>query len=59
MHIRTATMDDLDAVTAVEAACFPAAEAAPTLCWPMASPGYGGVCGGGILFSSGRRTAAW
>ena len=28
MHIRTATMDDLDAVTAVEAACFPAAEAA-------------------------------
>ena len=28
MHIRTATMDDLDAVTAVEAAGFPAAEAA-------------------------------
>ncbi len=28
MHIRTATMDDLDAVMAVEAACFPAAEAA-------------------------------
>lgn len=28
MHIRTATMDDLAAVTAVEAACFPAAEAA-------------------------------
>lgn len=28
MHIRTATMEDLDAVTAVEAACFPAAEAA-------------------------------
>lgn len=28
MHIRTATMDDLGAVTAVEAACFPAAEAA-------------------------------
>lgn len=28
MHIRTATMDDLDAVTAVEAACFPVAEAA-------------------------------
>lgn len=28
MHIRTATMKDLDAVTAVEAACFPAAEAA-------------------------------
>ena len=28
MHIRTATMDDLDAVTAVEAACFPPAEAA-------------------------------
>lgn len=28
MHIRTATMADLDAVTAVEAACFPAAEAA-------------------------------
>jgi GNAT superfamily N-acetyltransferase len=28
MKIRTATMNDLDAVTAVEAACFPAAEAA-------------------------------
>lgn len=28
MNIRTATMADLDAVTAVEAACFPAAEAA-------------------------------
>lgn len=28
MHIRTATMEDLAAVTAVEAACFPAAEAA-------------------------------
>ena len=28
MHIRTATMADLTAVTAVEAACFPAAEAA-------------------------------
>lgn len=28
MHVRTATMEDLDAVTAVEAACFPAAEAA-------------------------------
>lgn len=28
MQIRTATMEDLDAVTAVEAACFPAAEAA-------------------------------
>ena len=28
MHIRTATMDDLDAVTAVEAACVPPAEAA-------------------------------
>ena len=28
MHIRTATIEDLDAVTAVEAACFPAAEAA-------------------------------
>lgn len=28
MHIRTATMEDLDAVTAVEAACFPVAEAA-------------------------------
>ena len=28
MHIRTATMVDLAAVTAVEAACFPAAEAA-------------------------------
>lgn len=28
MHIRTATMEDLEAVTAVEAACFPAAEAA-------------------------------
>ena len=28
MHIRTATMADLAAVTAVEAACFPAAEAA-------------------------------
>ena len=28
MEIRTATMDDLDAVAAVEAACFPAAEAA-------------------------------
>ena len=28
MQIRTATMADLDAVTAVEAACFPAAEAA-------------------------------
>ena len=26
--IRTATLDDLDAVAAVEAACFPAAEAA-------------------------------
>lgn len=28
MEIRKATMDDLDAVTAVEAECFPAAEAA-------------------------------
>ena len=28
MHIRTATMADLAAITAVEAACFPAAEAA-------------------------------
>ena len=28
MRIRTATMADLAAVTAVEAACFPAAEAA-------------------------------
>ncbi len=28
MRIRTATMEDLTAVTAVEAACFPAAEAA-------------------------------
>lgn len=28
MRIRTATPDDLEAVTAVEAACFPAAEAA-------------------------------
>lgn len=28
MHIRTATMEDLEAVTAVEATCFPAAEAA-------------------------------
>ena len=28
MHIRTATMADLAAVTAVEAACFPVAEAA-------------------------------
>ncbi len=28
MEIRTATIKDLDAVTAVEAACFPAAEAA-------------------------------
>ena len=26
MNIRTATLNDLDAVTAVEAACFPAAE---------------------------------
>lgn len=29
MNIRTATMADLDALTAIEAACFPAAEAAP------------------------------
>lgn len=29
MTIRTATLNDLDAVTAVEAACFPPAEAAP------------------------------
>jgi len=28
MTIRTATMDDLGALTAVEAACFPPAEAA-------------------------------
>ena len=28
MNIRTATLDDLKAVAAVEAACFPAAEAA-------------------------------
>lgn len=28
MHIRTATMNDLQALAAVEAACFPAAEAA-------------------------------
>ncbi len=28
MYIRTASMEDLDAVTAIEAACFPAAEAA-------------------------------
>ncbi len=28
MNIRTATMDDLQAVAAVEAECFPAAEAA-------------------------------
>ena len=28
MHIRTAAMADLDAITAIEAACFPAAEAA-------------------------------
>ena len=29
MTIQTATMNDLDAITAVEAKCFPAAEAAP------------------------------
>ena len=29
MNIRTATLEDLQAVTAVEAACFPPAEAAP------------------------------
>jgi ribosomal protein S18 acetylase RimI-like enzyme len=29
MQIRTATMEDLDRITALEAACFPAAEAAP------------------------------
>ena len=29
MKIRTATLQDLAAVTALEAACFPAAEAAP------------------------------
>ena len=28
MEIRKATMDDLQAIAAVEAACFPAAEAA-------------------------------
>ena len=28
MKIRTATMDDLDSITAVEAACFPPEEAA-------------------------------
>ena len=28
MHIRTATMEDLAVLTAIEAACFPAAEAA-------------------------------
>lgn len=28
MNIRTATLDDLEAITAVEAACFPVAEAA-------------------------------
>ena len=28
MTIRTAAMDDLEAITAVEAECFPAAEAA-------------------------------
>ena len=28
MHIRTAAMADLDTITAIEAACFPAAEAA-------------------------------
>ena len=28
MTIRTATMNDLNAITAVEAECFPAAEAA-------------------------------
>jgi hypothetical protein len=28
MKIRTATLNDLDALTAVEAECFPAAEAA-------------------------------
>ena len=29
MTIRTATLNDLDEITAVEALCFPAAEAAP------------------------------
>ena len=29
MEIRNATMDDLQAIAAVEAACFPAAESAP------------------------------
>ena len=29
MELRTATMEDLPAITAVEAVCFPAAEAAP------------------------------
>lgn len=29
MEIRTATMNDLDAIAAIEAQCFPAAEAAP------------------------------
>jgi len=29
MTIRTATLDDLDAITAIEAECFPPAEAAP------------------------------
>ena len=31
MEIRTATMNDLDAVAAVEAECFPVAEAATKL----------------------------
>ena len=33
MEIRNATMDDLPAISAVEAACFPAAEAATAEEW--------------------------
>lgn len=34
MTIRTATMNDLNAITAVEAECFPAAEAVPEKNFP-------------------------
>ncbi len=41
MLIRTATIDDLDAVSAMEAACFPAAEAAPREAFAQRLEKYG------------------
>ena len=55
MEIRTATLNDLDAVAAVEAACFPAAEAASKEEFEQRLIWYGGHFW--LLFDQGRLIA--